>query len=184
MPGGRPSKYDASYAELAKRCCLAFGSTDEELARFFDVSVATISNWNNAHPEFLEALNDTKRSADAKVIQKLYHRATGYSHEAVKIFMTNDGPVKVPYIEHYPPDTTACIFWLKNRQPEAWRERVEHSGTDGKPLFEFTLNIGRPAAPVLISDRAKEIEHIDDELSSQCWEADLHLRVSATEAVS
>ena len=36
----------------------------------------------------------------------------------------------VPYTEHYPPDTTACIFWLKNRQKAAWRDRqeVEHSG--------------------------------------------------------
>ena len=37
--------------------------------------------------------------------------------------MTVDG-VFLPYVEHFPPDTTACIFWLKNRRPEVWRERV------------------------------------------------------------
>jgi hypothetical protein len=31
-------------------------------------------------------------------------------------------PVIVPYIQHVPPDVTACIFWLKNRDPEHWRD--------------------------------------------------------------
>jgi hypothetical protein len=35
---------------------------------------------------------------------------------------------------HVPPDTTACIFWLKNRDPQHWRdvqqmERVRISGS-------------------------------------------------------
>ena len=36
----------------------------------------------------------------------------------------------VPYTERYPPDTTAAIFWLKNRRPDLWRDkhRIEHSG--------------------------------------------------------
>jgi hypothetical protein len=42
----------------------------------------------------------------------------------------------VPYTEHCPPDTTACIFWLKNRRPDLWREKVltEVSGPDGGPI--------------------------------------------------
>ena len=42
----------------------------------------------------------------------------------------------VDYVEHYPPDTTACIFWLKNRQPALWRDKVQQelSGPDGQPL--------------------------------------------------
>jgi hypothetical protein len=32
----------------------------------------------------------------------------------------------VAYTEHYPPDTAACLFWLKSRQPDRWRERIEH----------------------------------------------------------
>jgi hypothetical protein len=37
-------------------------------------------------------------------------------------------PVYAPYIEHVPPDVTACIFWLKNRDPTAWRDAqlLEH----------------------------------------------------------
>ena len=33
--------------------------------------------------------------------------------------------MKVPYTEHVPPDTTAMIFWLKNRRPEQWRDKRE-----------------------------------------------------------
>ena len=71
-------------------------------------------------------------AAFAEVAEKLFRRATGYSHEAVKIVA--DAKTKeqhiVPYVEHYPPDTTACIFWLKNRRPEAWRDMRISSMTD------------------------------------------------------
>jgi hypothetical protein len=49
-------------------------------------------------------------------------------HEAVKIFMpaNREKPVYAPYVEHVPPDDTACIFWLKNRDPQHWRSAQEH----------------------------------------------------------
>jgi hypothetical protein len=60
----------------------------------------------------------------------LYTRAVGYSYEAVKIFMpANRGkPVYAKYIEHAPPDVTAGIFWLKNCDPQHWRDsqQLEH----------------------------------------------------------
>jgi hypothetical protein len=54
----------------------------------------------------------------------LYSRAVGYNYEATKIFMpaNSSKPVYAPYIEHVPPDTTAGIFWLKNRDPKHWRD--------------------------------------------------------------
>jgi hypothetical protein len=56
--------------------------------------------------------------------------AVGYSYEAVKIFMPagHAKPVYAPYIEHVPPDVTAGIFWMKNRDPAHWRDnqQVEH----------------------------------------------------------
>jgi len=56
----------------------------------------------------------------------LYARATGYEYDAVKIFCNKDGKVtKVKYRERLAPDTTACIFWLKNRRKDLWRERPE-----------------------------------------------------------
>jgi hypothetical protein len=61
----------------------------------------------------------------------LYERANGYSYDAVKIFMPAGAkkPVYAPYVEHMPPDVTACIFWMKNRMPERWRDvqNVDHA---------------------------------------------------------
>jgi hypothetical protein len=58
-------------------------------------------------------------------------RAVGYSYDAVKIFMPAGAkkPIYAPYVEHMPPDPTSMIFWLKNRDPERWRDvqQLEHS---------------------------------------------------------
>jgi hypothetical protein len=65
------------------------------------------------------------------VERSLYERANGYTYDAVKIFMPAGAkkPVYAPYREHVPPDTTAAIFWLKNRDPAHWRDvqNVEHA---------------------------------------------------------
>ena len=121
---GRPSKYRSEFAEQAYRLCL-LGATDKELAAFFDVCERTINGWKDEQPEFLQSLKAGKEQADAEVASRLFRRALGYSHEAVKIFNEDGKPLIVPYTEHYAPDTTACIFWLKNRQPKLWRDKVE-----------------------------------------------------------
>ena len=123
---GRPSKYREEFALQALKLC-RLGATDKELADFFQVAVDTINEWKNVHPEFSASLKEGKDLADAEVADKLFKRATGYSHQAVKIVANaNTGQEHiVPYTEHYPPDTTACIFWLKNRQSAKWRDKVE-----------------------------------------------------------
>lgn len=107
------------------------GLTDKELAVFFEVAESTIYVWKNDYPEFSEALKDSKALADAEVAAKLFHRATGYEHPEDDIRVVQGGIVITPTIKHYPPDTTAAIFWLKNRQPALWRDKVEgESGGD------------------------------------------------------
>lgn len=129
--GGRPSKYREDFPTKAFKLCL-LGATDAELADFFEVAVATVHNWKNEHPEFLDALKRGKSEADAQVAQSLYRRALGYKHRAVKITThAESGYTTVtPYTERYAPDTVAAIFWLKNRRPDLWRDKqnVEHSG--------------------------------------------------------
>ena len=124
MPAGRPTAFKPEYVEQAKKLA-ELGATDRELAEFFYVSESTLYLWKHTQPEFSEALKLGKEASDARVVQSLYRRAIGYSHDAVKI-MTVDGSVQeVPYVEHYPPDTTAGIFWLKNRDPDRWRDKRE-----------------------------------------------------------
>jgi hypothetical protein len=122
---GRRSKFKPEYVEQAEKLC-KLGATDAEIADFFGVAESTLNLWKKRHPEFSKSLKKGKLEADATVADRLFKRATGYSHQAEKIF-NNDGEiVRAEYIKHYPPDTTACIFWLKNRQPDKWRDKVEH----------------------------------------------------------
>lgn len=126
MGAGRPTKFNEFLAseilELAR-----LGKTDEEIAESVGVSVASLNVWKKTKGGFLEALNSCKKIADSKVMAALFHRATGYSHPAVKIFCSEGQIYSEEYIEHYPPDTTACIFWLKNRQRDQWRDQKDFS---------------------------------------------------------
>ncbi len=128
----RPSKYDVKYAEQAKKLC-ALGATDAELADFFEVSVSTINLWKVEHESFSESIKVGKAPADERVKLSLYHRANGYSHPEDDIRVIEGKIVVTPTIKHYPPDTTACIFWLKNRLPEEFRATPEPDGDDSAP---------------------------------------------------
>jgi hypothetical protein len=115
---------------MARHLC-KLGATDADLAAAFEVSIPTIDTWKAKHPDFLGSLRAGKAAADARVERSLYMRANGYSYDAVKIFMPAGArrPIYAPYVEHVPPDVTACIFWLKNRKSHEWRDvqNVEHA---------------------------------------------------------
>lgn len=129
MAKGRPSKYHDKVPEQALKLC-RLGATDKELADFFGVKESTINNWKLEHPAFLESLKKGKDLSDAEVADKLYRRAVGYAHPDSHI-SNYLGEVKVtPVVKHYPPDTTACIFWLKNRQSAKWRDKIETGDAD------------------------------------------------------
>lgn len=138
---GRPSKYKEEYAELAYNYCL-LGATDLELADFFGVCEATINNWKIDYPEFLESLKKGKQIADSRVAKALFHRAIGYEAPDLDIKMFEGSIIKTPYVKHYPPDATSAIFWLKNRQPDKWRDKREHVEVD-TDSGEITINVRR-----------------------------------------
>ncbi len=121
-----PSSYQAEFAEQARKLCLLLGADDQELARFFDVPPDALQEWLSSVPEFAAAVRAGRTLADADVADRLWRRAMGYSHDAVRIFSHQGKALEVAYTEHYPPDTAACQFWLKSRQPERWRERLAH----------------------------------------------------------
>lgn len=139
---GRPSKYTVerlTMPELAFNYCL-LGATNEDLAKAFNVSISTIDKWIVDDDEFSCAITQGREEADARVSRALYSRACGYSHKATKIFYDSklQDTVSEEFIEHYPPDTAAAIFWLKNRQRVSgrWRDKHEQeiSGPNGQPL--------------------------------------------------
>ena len=132
---GRPSKYKPEFASQAAKLCL-LGATDAQLADFFEVSVSTVNLWKVQHSEFSESIRVPKEQADERVEQSLFRRAMGYEHDEVDIKVVDKEIVMTPIRKYYPPDTTAMIFWLKNRQPDQWRETkaVELTGAQGGPL--------------------------------------------------
>lgn len=139
--GGRPTKYRATYAIQAYKLCL-LGATNKDLADFFDVANSTIDKWIAQHDKFSGAIKKGRQIADAEVADRLFKRATGYTHKAVKIMQYEGTPLVVPYVEHYAPDTAAAIFWLKNRQPDKWRDKQHHEH-EGKLTLEQLVAASR-----------------------------------------
>ena len=113
--------------------CL-LGATDKQLADCFEVSEQTINNWKKKYKEFNLALKEGKMYSDAMVAKALYNRALGQTVKEVK---TNEDGSSSETVKEIPPDPTSMIFWLKNRQPDFWRDKqsLEHTGKDGGPII-------------------------------------------------
>lgn len=114
------------------------GLTDEQIAEKLDISVASFYNYKNEHLEFLESLKKGKEVADYEVENALFKKALGYNAKVKKalkvkeVLYENGKKLKeterIEYAEdevHIPADTTAQIFWLKNRKPNVWRDKQE-----------------------------------------------------------
>ncbi len=125
----RPSKFKDTFIAQAEKLC-KLGATDIEVADFFEVDVRTIYRWKADHDGFCQALKAGKSESDDRVERSLFARATGYEHDEVDIRVVGGEIVQTPIRKYYPPDTTAGIFWLKNRRPDDWRDKqeVEHGG--------------------------------------------------------
>ena len=140
--GGRPSKFDSidldKVSILAKR-----GWTDADMCAFFGIDESTWTGWKKKHPTFFTSLKDWKIEADNRVERSLYERACGYSHPEDKIFKpAGEDPTIVPTTKHYPPDSTACIFWLKNRKRNEWRDKPEGGEEDNEtPITSITIGV-------------------------------------------
>ena len=133
-PKGAPTAYRVEFAKQAEKLC-TLGATDVDLADFFGVSDRTRYRWAAKHEDFCQALKAGKQTADLRVERALYHRAVGYSFDSEKVFQFQGTIVRAPMREHVPPDTTAGIFWLKNRRKEDWRDKIDHEHT-GTVQFE------------------------------------------------
>ena len=126
----RPTKFKSEFVPQASKLA-ALGATDIEIADFFEVTERTLNRWKNESDEFCQSLKVGKTVADDRVERSLFARANGYEHEDVDIRVVDHVIVQTKLRKYYPPDTTACIFWLKNRRPDLWRDKVDmqHSGT-------------------------------------------------------
>jgi hypothetical protein len=135
MPAGQPTKYDPEYHPEHAYKYMLLGATLEQLADSFDVHVDTIYEWKKVHSQFSESIKEGGDEADLKVAQSLFHRATGYEHSEEKVFQFAGDIITHDTVKHYPPDVTAIIYWLNNRQRKTgnWAQRQEVTGPNGGP---------------------------------------------------
>lgn len=148
-------QYRASYTELAYKFCM-LGATNARLAELLGVELAVLERWLTTRREFREAVHMGREIADAEIAHALYHRAKGYTHKAEKLFFDAKcgQVVRAEYDEHYAPDTAAASFWLRNRQPDLWREKTE-LGVQGGGGFTLIVDLGDgPDAPAI--EQARE----------------------------
>lgn len=118
MPAGRPTKYRKDMPEQARKLCL-LGATNEQLAKAFEVSISRLEAWIKEKPEFQGAIKEGRENADGEIAGALYTKAMG-------------------------GDTTAMIFWLKNRRSANWRDKHDVQLEGG-----ITLNVTKTDLDVL-----------------------------------
>lgn len=114
------------------------GLTDEQIAQNMGVAYSTFRTWRDKYSALSAVLKKNKDVADRQVENSLFERALGGTREVRKTFK-----VKEKYYDEHgklcekeklvqatdevyiPGDTTAQIFWLKNRKPDKWRDKQE-----------------------------------------------------------
>ncbi|MBT2727852.1 helix-turn-helix domain-containing protein [Bacillus sp. ISL-75] len=151
---GRKNKYDTHVyprlEEIGHWC--REGLTEEEICKRLGVSHASFAEYKKQFPELLDTLKTNKEIADYRVEDALYLRALGYEYEEETF---EEFPIDKPYLnsagewvrtelrltkkvkKKQAPDTTAQIFWLKNRKPDVWSDKKETELSGG-------LNVNNP----------------------------------------
>jgi len=107
------------------------GLTDEQIAKNLGIGTRTFYEYKEKYPQFSQSLKRGKEVVDTEVENALLKRALGYTYDEETYEELSDGTSKSKTVtKHIPGDTTAQIFWLKNRKPGVWRDKtaVEHSG--------------------------------------------------------
>lgn len=135
---GRKTKYNMQMHVPWARSLAICGKTSDEIARELGIARSTLYGWMGAHPEFSDAIKNGKARADAEVVESLFNRATGRVMRTIKKKREtlDSAGNKITLMELIqetpPPDTTAMIYWLKNRQPELWRDRPAQAVDDSE----------------------------------------------------
>lgn len=119
------------------------GLTEEQIAHNMGIGYSTLQAWKNEHQDILDTLKKGKEVIDRQVENALLKRALGYEYEEISEkyelgILTERKVTKKQVV----PDTTAQIFWLKNRKPTDWRDKPEGESEQGG--ITIVNNIPRP----------------------------------------
>lgn len=131
------------------------GLTDVQIATNMGINVATLYRWENEFCDIRNALKEGKDVVDRQVENALLKSALGYMYDEVTEERRDDELVVTKVVhKEVQPNTTAQIFWLKNRKRAEWRDRVENAitGADGGAVKVETLTESD------VDKRIKELE--------------------------
>lgn len=135
---GRVSKYITNVKPklLLIEAWARDGLTEEQICDNLDVSVSAFANYKNDNVELVEALKNGKEIVDVMVENALLKAALGYDYREEELNKITGEPIELRKVAH--PNTTALIFWLKNRKPREWRDKqeLEHSGSLGVQIVD------------------------------------------------
>ena len=120
------------------------GLTDEQIAANIGIRAGTLYDWKNRFSDISEALKKGKEVVDRQVENALLKRALGYTYKETTrepVLNPDTGKVELTITKtvtkQVVPDTTAQIFWLKNRKPETWRDKREITTDDNDQVMVF-----------------------------------------------
>lgn len=125
------------------------GLTEEQIAKDkIGITPKTLCEWKARFSKLREAIKRGNAPADQRVESALFNSATGYKvtlKKPIKIKTTKKingkGEVTEEHVEYHDeeiyikPDTTAQIFWLKNRRPDRWRDKRDEAPAQGNELL-------------------------------------------------
>lgn len=122
------------------------GLTDEQIAKNIGINRTTLYDWKKKEVNIADALKKGKEVIDFEVENALLKKALGYTITIKEEKLDKDGFVHTLEKDvHIPPDTTAQIFWLKNRQVKKWRDKVEIADNDAIKKLDELLEAQRNA---------------------------------------
>lgn len=134
------------------------GLTDAQIAKNIGITPQTLYEWERKYPSFSDALKKGKAPVDIEVENALLKRAKGYEVEETiteieeipsRARDENGDPIFIQkkhvrrIRKHIPPDVLAQIFWLKNRRPGRWRDKVETAPEVGNEILTSLFNLMR-----------------------------------------
>lgn len=138
------------------------GLTNEQIASNLGISNALWYRWKAQEPELQQACAEGKEYVDYQVENALLKCALGYEKRTVKTITDNvdkDGNRKSrieEVIEEVGPNTTACLAWLNNRKPDAWRRNRDNIMEYEDQKSGITINIVKGASKQDKTDEDEE----------------------------
>ncbi len=151
------------------------GLTQAQMAKNMGISLSTFKEWIKKYPAISAAIKKGKELADYEMENALYKKGIGYTVTLKKPFkvkkteyengkkIRETEEIEYAEVEEYiPPDTTAQIFWLKNRKPDEWRDKREAPPVEEKYEDDGFIDALKKTASQVFNGVDAQVEVLSD----------------------